>query len=169
MGIFNSNNVLYDDIDMERNKTKNIQKSYDKIKEEFSDLQKKYIKVLEEKGKGFDQYIQYYNQCLDFKEEKKEIKGDLLDIKKEFNNFKLEVKDYISTIYYNYLPKLSKVTKKDEFYLILWALFYMKEEDNLPKGIIILCKRLNITKSEIKKYNEELYNTFNVNKWEIEE
>lgn len=124
----------------------------------------KYIALLEEKGEGFNQYLIYQNKA-------NQAEADAEEARKCTNDIKKDLKDYDNIIkrLFNKEPitSLSKCDDYDNFLAYLMRLYASNKE--LPvKGIQDICKKLEITKSMIKKDSEYLYKVFGVDKWEIE-
>lgn len=151
----------------EKQTKKKLKTAKAKLKEttEERDLYRdKYIAILEEKGDGFNQYLAYQNKA-------NQAEADAEEARRCTNDIKKDLKDYDNIIkrLFNKEPitSLNKCDDYDNFLAYLMRLYASGKE--LPiKGIQDICKKLEITKSMIKKDSEYLYKVFGVDKWEIE-
>lgn len=155
----------------ERNEEKQTKKKLKTAKAQLKDVTEdrdlyrdKYIALLEEKGEGFNQYLAYQNKANLAEADAEEARKCTTDIKKDLKDY-----DNIIKRLFNKEPitSLSKCDDYDNFLAYLMRLYASGKE--LPiKGIQDICKKLEITKSMIKKDSEYLYKVFGVDKWEIE-
>ena len=150
---------------------KQTKKKLRSIKQQFQDAvvekniyKDKYISLLEEKGEGFNQYLFYQNKY-------NELGADIEEMKKNLADYKKDMKDYDNVIkrVFNREPitSLAHCHDYDDFITYLMRL-YASNKDFPLKGIQDVCKKLNITKSMIKKDSEYMYKVFDVDKWIIE-
>lgn len=164
---FIDNEVSINEKKEERQTKKKLKTAKVKIKEisEERDLYKdKYIAILEEKGEGFTQYLRWQNKASECEADMKEARKETADIKKDLKDYdsivgKLFVKEPITS--------LAKCNEYEDFLAYVLRLHFTDKD--LPlKGIADVCKKLEITKTMIKKESEYLYDVLGVDKWEIE-
>lgn len=155
----------------ERNEEKQTKKKLKTAKAQLKDVMKdrdlyrdKYIALLEEKGEGFNQYLRWQNKASECEADMKEARKETADIKKDLKDYdiivgKLFIKEPITS--------LAKCNEYEDFLAYVLRLHFADKD--LPlKGISDVCKKLEITKTMIKKESEYLYDVLGVDKWDIE-
>lgn len=155
----------------ERNEEKQTKKKLKTAKAQLKDVAEdrdlyrdKYIALLEEKGEGFNQYLRWQNKASECEADMKEARKETADIKKDLKDYdsivgKLFIKEPITS--------LAKCNEYEDFLAYVLRLHFTDKD--LPlKGISDVCKKLEITKTMIKKESEYLYDVLGVDKWEIE-
>ncbi|MBQ3474560.1 MAG: hypothetical protein IJH20_00090 [Bacilli bacterium] len=147
-----------------KKKLKTAKAQLKEVTEDRDLLRDKYIALLEEKGDGFNQYLAYQNKANKAEADAEEARKCTADIKKDLKDY-----DNIIKRLFNKEPitSLAKCDDYDNFLAYLLRLYFSDKE--LPaKGIQDVCRKLEITKSMIKKDSEYLYKVLGVDKWEIE-
>lgn len=155
----------------ERNEEKQTKKKLKTAKAQLKDVAEdrdlyrdKYIALLEEKGEGFNQYLRWQNKASECEADMKEARKETADIKKDLKDYdvivgKLFIKEPITS--------LAKCNEYEDFLAYVLRLHFTDKD--LPlKGIADVCKKLEITKTMIKKESEYLYDVLGVDKWDIE-
>lgn len=155
----------------ERNEEKQTKKKLKTAKAQLKDVAEdrdlyrdKYIAILEEKGEGFNQYLRWQNKASECEADMKEARKETADIKKDLKDYdaivgKLFIKEPITS--------LAKCNEYEDFLAYVLRLHFTDKD--LPlKGIADVCKKLEITKTMIKKESEYLYDVLGVDKWDIE-
>lgn len=157
--------------DNERKEEKQTKKKLKVAKTNLKDMtadrdlyRDKYISLLEEKGEGFNQYLFWQNKANESEAEEKELRKEMADIKKDLKDYdtvvgRLFIREPITS--------LAKCETFDDFLTYILRLHFT-DKDLPVKGIQDICKKLDITKSMIKKESEYLYKALGVEKWEIE-
>ncbi len=148
-----------------KKKLKTCRKNLQQVIEERDDFKNKYLALLEEKSESFDKYLLWQDKA-------KEAMADEKEIRKEFTDYKRDVRIYEELVGRLFVKEeITSLAKCEDFddFLIYALRLYFTDKDLPLKGIKETCKKLEITKRMIKKQSTYLYEKLNVDKWDIEE
>ena len=161
MGIFNflenkelRNNITIENAQMKK-KIKNFKDAYDEKYTECEGYKSKYIALLEEKGTGFTQYLYYKEQYNNLNQLFKDSTKNIKNVQNDMDS----IKNIVNLFCYkgrNSIPAFSKCKNINDFMFNL-LICYCTGRGITQKTIVNVCKRLKISKEQIKKSSSFLY------------
>ncbi len=146
---------------------KKVENDLEELRDKYNEIMEKYIKLLEDKSISFDKFLYYHDLYSDAYNTIKENKKEMSDYRSEIKSLKDNFIDYCIRVA-PYLPTLIKCNNEDKFFLVLETLYYAKLEINI-EDLIIICKKLKITKSIILDEYPNIYNDLKIVELNIEE
>ena len=136
------------------------------LQEELDEKKDELLDIYKERGKSFSSQIRYIDVVESQKKEINNLKRKLIEMNLSNKTYRKQVEEYIKSLL-KITPSIKECKDKQTFLLYL-DVYYLASEDIDINDVIEVCKKLNITKQCIKNYDENIYNTLQVENWEIE-